>query len=164
MKINHLTSSEEQLMNIFWKLNSAYMREIVEHYPEPKPHQNTISTFLKILVEKEFLTTEKEGRIFKYTVAVPFEDYKKFLLRNFLDHYFSGSGSELVKLMLDEKYLKTSDFNQYFEIKTTVVPVDEFSESPKNDPISKFVDEITSDKKIKKKGKKKDKKQGKRSK
>ena len=67
MKINHLTPSEELLMQILWKLNAAYMKDVIEHYPEPKPHQNTISTFMKILVEKEFLSTEKEGRIFKLT-------------------------------------------------------------------------------------------------
>jgi BlaI family penicillinase repressor len=63
MKINHLTPSEEILMSILWKLDCAYMKDVIAHYPEPKPHQNTISTFIKILVEKEFLTTEKEGRI-----------------------------------------------------------------------------------------------------
>ena len=65
MKINQLTHAEELLMNILWKLNSAYMKDVMEEYPDPKPHQNTVSTFIKILVEKEFLTIEKEGRIFK---------------------------------------------------------------------------------------------------
>ncbi|WP_234111352.1 MULTISPECIES: BlaI/MecI/CopY family transcriptional regulator [Chryseobacterium] len=157
MKINHLTPSEEQLMNIFWKLNSGYLREIIEHYPEPKPHQNTISTFLKILVEKEFLTTEKEGRIFRYTVAVPFDDYKKFQLRNFLDHYFAGSANELLKMMLDEKHLKPSDFNQHFEIKATVVPVKEAPEVVTSDAISEFVEELKAEKKKKKTKKKKKK-------
>ncbi|UOE39943.1 BlaI/MecI/CopY family transcriptional regulator [Chryseobacterium suipulveris] len=157
MKINHLTSSEEQLMNIIWKMNSCYMREIVEHYPDPKPHPNTISTFMKILVEKEFLTTEKEGRIFKYHVAVPFEDYKKFQLKNFLHNYFEGSGNEMLKMMIDEKYLNPADFNQFFEIKTMVVPVQETAEPEVKDPISDFVDELTAEKK-KKKSKKKKKK------
>ena len=55
MKIHPLTHSEELLMNILWKLNSAYMKDVMDAYPEPKPHQNTISTFMKILVE--LLTT-----------------------------------------------------------------------------------------------------------
>ena len=52
MKINQLTPSEELLMQILWKIEHAYMKDVIEHYPEPKPHQNTISTFMKILVEK----------------------------------------------------------------------------------------------------------------
>lgn len=153
MKINHLTPSEEILMSILWKLDSAYMKDVIEHYPEPKPHQNTISTFMKILVEKEFLTTEKEGRIFKYTVAVPFDMYRKFLLKNFLKSYFDDSASELMKNLLDENLLQFSDLHQFFEIKTIVNPIVDHRE--KDDSISDFIEEITSTKKSKKKNKKK---------
>lgn len=153
MKINHLTSSEELLMNILWKLNSAYMKDVMENYPEPKPHQNTVSTFIKILVEKEYLTTEKEGRIFKYTVAVPFETYRKFLLKSFLKNYFGDSASELMKNLLDDNLLQFSDLNQFFEIKTIQNPIT--VQKQKENPISDFIDEITAGKKSKKKKKKK---------
>lgn len=156
MKINQLTPSEESLMNIMWKLNSAYMREVIDKYPEPKPHQNTISTFMKILVEKDFLTTEKEGRIFKYTVAVPFEDYRKFILRNFLDRYFENSATNLTQLLMEDHLLKSSDFKQFFEIKTTLNPIVEKEDV--EDAITYFIEEITASKKEKKRKKKKKKK------
>lgn len=152
MKINHLTPAEEQLMQIMWKLNSAYMREISAHYPDPVPHQNTISTFMKILVEKEFLSTEKEGRIFKYSVLIPFEEYRSFKLKEFLGKYFDNSGSDLVKSLMDEKVLKPADLHQFFEIKTTVVPLMETE--VKENPISDFIEKLTSGKKEKKKNKK----------
>lgn len=156
MKINQLTSAEEHLMNILWKLGSAYMRDIANQYPDPKPHPNTISTFMKILVEKEFVTPEKEGRIYKYHVAVPYDDYRKFQLKNFMEKYFHQSASELLKLLIDEKVVQPTDLNQFFEIKTTVVPIHE-KPLVHTDSISDFVDEITSGKK-KKKSKKKKKK------
>ena len=92
MKINHLTSAEENLMKLFWKLDSFYLKDIMEQHPEPKPHQNTVSTYLKILVEKGYLSTAKEGRIFRYTVAVPVEEYKKFLLKALTNNFFNNSG------------------------------------------------------------------------
>ncbi|MBH1959766.1 MAG: BlaI/MecI/CopY family transcriptional regulator [Flavobacteriia bacterium] len=150
MKINSLTHSEELLMNILWKLNSAYMKDVMEAYPEPKPHQNTVSTFMKILVEKEFLTTEKEGRIFKYSVAIPYDDYRKFVLRNFAENYFNNSGQELVKTLIDEQLLTTNQLNNIAGITR--------SETKDESPISDFINEITSNKKEKKKGKKKAKK------
>lgn len=150
MKINTLTHSEELLMNILWKLNSAYMKDVMEAYPEPKPHQNTVSTFMKILVEKEFLITEKEGRIFKYSVAIPYDDYRKFVLRNFAENYFNHSVPELVKTLLDEQLLTTNELINIAGITR--------SEAKDESPISDFINEITSNKKEKKKGKKKDKK------
>lgn len=137
-------------MNILWKLNSAYMKDVMEAYPEPKPHQNTVSTFMKILVEKEFLITEKEGRIFKYSVAIPYDDYRKFVLRNFAENYFNHSVPELVKTLLDEQLLTTNELINIAGITR--------SEKKDESPISDFINEITSNKKEKKKGKKKDKK------
>ena len=46
-----LTKAEEQIMQVVWKLNKAFLREIVEAMPNPKPHQNTVATLLKILIE-----------------------------------------------------------------------------------------------------------------
>lgn len=148
MKINQLTHAEELLMNILWKLNSAYMKEVMEQYPEPKPHQNTVSTFIKILVEKEFLTTEREGRIFKYHVAIPFEDYRDYRTKSFVEQYFGNSGIELVKTLVDVKLLHPSDVTNVFG---TTIPEQE-------NPISDFVEELTSGKKTDKKDKKKKKK------
>ena len=154
MKISHLTPGEELLMNVLWRLDSAYMREIIEQYPDPKPHPNTISTFLKILVEKEFLTTQKEGRIFKYTVAIPFDDYRKYSLHIFLEEYFNNSSAELVKVLVDEKLLKEEDLPQLFEMKSTLIP---FQEKEEDSDLTDFINDITSPKKKKKKKKKKEK-------
>lgn len=148
MKINYLTAAEENLMNILWRLESAYMREIMEQFVDPKPHQNTVSTFLKILVEKDFLRTEKEGRIFKYSVAVPFADYKKFLLKNFIGNYFENSGIDLVKALVENNFVPIEDLQNTFNIK----PIPNFSpNSAENDTeISDFIEEITTGKKVKK--------------
>lgn len=155
MKISHLTPGEELLMNVLWRLDSAYMREIIEQYPDPKPHPNTISTFLKILVEKEFLTTQKEGRIFKYTVAIPFDDYRKYSLHIFLEEYFNNSSAELVKVLVDENLLKEEDLPRFFEMNATVIPIHEKEE---DSYLTDFIKDITSPKKKKKKKEKGEKK------
>ena len=161
MKISHLTPGEELLMNVLWRLESAYMREIIEQYTEPKPHPNTISTFLKILVEKEFLTTNKEGRIFKYTVAIPFEDYRKYSLNIFLDDYFNHSPADLVKLLIDERLLKAEDVQHFFEVNAKVSIIKDKVE--KSD-LSDFIKDITAPKKNKKKKEKGEKKKDKKKK
>ena len=153
MKINYLTAAEENLMNILWRLETAYMRNILEQFEEPKPHQNTVSTFLKILVEKDFLTTEKEGRIFKYSVAVPFSDYKNFMLKNFLKNYFNDSGKDLLKSLVEENLVELEDLEHYLSFKTGETKISNLPE--KENSISDFIEEITTEKKKKKKKKKK---------
>ncbi len=155
MQISPLTPAEEHLMQLLWKLNSFYMKDVLEQHPEPKPHQNTISTYLKILVEKEFLSTAKEGRVFKYSVAIPMEEYRKFLQQNLIENYFENS-NEFLKMLIEEKMVNSSDITQFFEVKTTVVPVIE--ERKQENPIAEFISELTEHKKGKKKKKKEKKK------
>jgi predicted transcriptional regulator len=149
MKINHLTSAEENLMKLFWKLESFYLKDIMEQHPEPKPHQNTVSTYLKILVEKGYLSTEKEGRIFKYSVIVPLKEYRKFLLKELSQHFFDNSGKEILNLLLQEKLISQEDLkelNPAIEIKPLKVK-EEFE----------YANEILNPKKEKKKNKDKEK-------
>ncbi|MBW3521684.1 BlaI/MecI/CopY family transcriptional regulator [Chryseobacterium sp. NKUCC03_KSP] len=153
MKINHLTSAEENLMKLFWKLQSFYLKDVMEQHPEPKPHQNTVSTYLKILVEKGYLSTEKEGRIFKYSVIVPFDDYKKFLLKELSHNFFNDSGKEILEFLFDENLISQNDLRTYFDLKIEMKPV------KVKEPKLEYAEEVLNPKKDKKgKDKKKKKK------
>ena len=152
MKISQLTPSEELLMNVLWRLDSAYMREIIAQYPEPKPHPNTISTFLKILVEKEFLSTHKDGRVFQYTVAIPFDDYRIYLLKQFSQDYFNNSSTQLIQILAAEKLLDHQNPKQLFEIKSSTISPQRKEEDT---DLTEFINEIISFKRKKKKKKKK---------
>ncbi|WP_312076709.1 BlaI/MecI/CopY family transcriptional regulator [Chryseobacterium sp.] len=153
MKINHLTAAEENLMKLFWTLNSFYLKDVMEQHPEPKPHQNTVSTYLKILVEKGYLATEKEGRIFRYTVAVPFEEYRNFLLKEVAENFFENSGKDIVAFLFRENLLQKEDLSDYIELKT------ESLISEKKEQKFEIAEEILNPKKDKKgKDKKKKKK------
>ncbi|HEY6953606.1 MAG TPA: BlaI/MecI/CopY family transcriptional regulator, partial [Flavisolibacter sp.] len=50
-----LTKAEEQIMQVIWKLKEGFIRDIMDAIPAPKPHQNTVATILKILIDKEFV-------------------------------------------------------------------------------------------------------------
>jgi len=149
MKINHLTSAEENLMRLLWKLGSFYLKDIMEQHPEPKPHQNTVSTYLKILAEKGYLSTEKEGRIFRYQTIVPVEVYKKFLLTQLSDNFFNGSGKEMASFMIHEQLISAEDLKDF---NIDIGPVQ------KKEPELEYANEILNPKKAKKKSKDKKKK------
>ena len=138
-------------MKLFWKLNSFYLKDVMEQHPEPKPHQNTVSTYLKILVEKGYLSTEKEGRIFKYTVLVPFEKYKKFLLKELSHNFFNNSGKEILEFLFNEHLISQDDLQGYFNLKIELKP------TKTKEPYHEYANEILNPKKKKEKKKKKKK-------
>jgi len=107
MKI--LTKAEEQVMQTLWKLGSAYLREIVNAMPTPKPHQNTVATLLKILVEKEFVGITVMGRQHQYTPLMSKEEYSKRTMKQMLKGYFEGSFSNVVSFMVKENNISIEE-------------------------------------------------------
>lgn len=104
-----LTKAEEQVMQIVWKLKEGFIRDIMEQLPPPKPHQNTIATILKILVEKEFVGIRVFGRQHQYYPLVSKEAYSKSSIKNLVKGYFGGSFSEAVSFMVKENSLSVED-------------------------------------------------------
>ncbi len=104
-----LTKAEEQVMQALWKLEKAYLKDILENLAEPKPHSNTIATLLKILIEKEFVANEVHGRNHLYYPLVSKEDYSKNSISNIVENYFDGSFANAVSFMVDKKKLKIKD-------------------------------------------------------
>lgn len=107
MKI--LTKAEEQIMQVIWKLNKAFLREIIDELPNPKPHQNTVATILKILVEKEFVAVTVFGRMHQYYPLVTKEAYSKGSIKTLVKGYFEGSFSNAVSFMVKENNLSIQE-------------------------------------------------------
>lgn len=104
-----LTKAEEQVMQALWKIKEGFIREIIETLPVPKPHQNTVSTILKILVEKEFVGIKVFGRQHQYYPLITKEAYSKSSIKNLVKGYFGGSFSEAVSFMVKENNLSLDE-------------------------------------------------------
>lgn len=104
-----LTKAEEQVMQVVWKVKEGFIRDIIEAFPSPKPHQNTVSTLLKILVEKEFVGIRQFGRQHQYYPLISKEAYSKSSIKNLVKGYFGGSFSEAVSFMVKENNLSVEE-------------------------------------------------------
>ena len=104
-----LTRAEEQIMQAIWKLDKAFLREIIDGMPNPKPHQNTVATILKILIEKEFVGINIFGRTHQYCALVSKEAYSKGSIKSIVKGYFEGSFSNAVSFMVKENNLSIEE-------------------------------------------------------
>ena len=108
-KMKTLTKAEEQVMQVLWKKGKSFLREIVAEMPEPKPHQNTVATILKILIEKEFVGIEIFGRMHAYYPVVNKEVYSKGRVKSLVKKYYEGSFSNIVSSMVKENNLSIEE-------------------------------------------------------
>jgi BlaI family transcriptional regulator, penicillinase repressor len=109
MNIRQLTRAEEQVMQALWKAGEGFIRDIMELLPVPKPHQNTVSTILKILVEKGFVATRSIGRQHQYYPMVTKSAYSRASIKTMVKSYFGGSFSEAVSFMVQDKSLSVEE-------------------------------------------------------
>lgn len=110
--MKQLTQAEEEIMQILWVKERAFVKEIVEEFPEPKPAYNTISTLVRILEKKAFVGHEAFGKSHQYYPLVEKEEYSKKYIDRFVDKYFSGSYKELVTFFTKEKEMNVSDLEK----------------------------------------------------
>ena len=104
-----LTKAEEQIMQVIWKLDKAFLKEIIEELPDPKPHNNTVATIIKILTEKDFVGVKVFGRMHQYYPIVSKEAYSKTTMKSFVKGYFEGNFSNAVSFMVKENNLSVED-------------------------------------------------------
>jgi predicted transcriptional regulator len=104
-----LTKAEEQIMQSIWKLDSAFLKDVLEAQPEPRPHTNTVATIIKILVDKGFVGVKPIGRVHQYYPLVSKEEYSSSSIRNLVEGYFEGSFSEAVSFMVKQKDLSIKE-------------------------------------------------------
>ncbi|GAC1437980.1 MAG: BlaI/MecI/CopY family transcriptional regulator [Sediminibacterium sp.] len=104
-----LTKAEEQIMQSIWKLKEAFLKDIVEAQPIPRPHSNTVATIVKILVDKGFVGVTPIGRIHRYYPLVSKKDYSSQSIRTLVEGYFEGSFSEAVSFMVKQKDISVKE-------------------------------------------------------
>ena len=113
--MKELTRAEEEIMQILWKLEKAFVKDIVNEYQEPKPAYNTISTLIRILEKKGFVGFEAYGKSHQYFPLIRKEDYSQKYMNRFVDKYFSGSYKELVSFFTKQKDMSVSDLEKLLE-------------------------------------------------
>ncbi|HOZ85502.1 MAG TPA: BlaI/MecI/CopY family transcriptional regulator [Niabella sp.] len=107
--MKQLTKAEEQIMQILWDKGPLFLREIVDQMPEPKSHQNTVATILKILVEKEFVKINVFGRQHQYTTAITKNAYSSKTMKQIIKGYFEGSASNVLSFLVKENELSITE-------------------------------------------------------
>jgi BlaI family transcriptional regulator, penicillinase repressor len=110
--MKELTKAEEQIMQILWHLEKGFVKDILEQFPEPKPAYNTVSTIVRILEKKEFVSYKVFGNSHQYYPLISKKEYTKTYLKGFLSGYFSDSYKQLVSFFSKEENLTISEMEE----------------------------------------------------
>lgn len=114
--MKQLTEKEEELMRKLWTKDEMIAREVWEMYPEPRPHFNTVATFLRILEQKGWVKHRPIGNTNLYRAAVSEEEFGRKSLKSIISKFFNGSMAGMVSSLLKDENLSKSQIDELIEI------------------------------------------------
>jgi predicted transcriptional regulator len=112
MKSTELTKAEEQIMHVLWDLEKGFVKDVIIKLSHPKPAYNTVSTILRILVEKGFVDFNAFGKTHQYYPLIKKEAYSNQQLNTMVSRFFDNSPKRLLSFLIKEDKLDINDLDE----------------------------------------------------
>jgi len=116
MEIKELTRAEEQLMQILWALKKAFVKDVIDLLPEPKPAYNTVSTIIRILETKGFVSHQAFGKTHEYYPIISKEVYQNFATEKLMNGYFDNSVKRMFSYFVKKEKIDLKEADEILKL------------------------------------------------
>jgi len=115
--MRELTKAEEQIMQVLWEIEGGFVKDIIDKLPnnpktQKKPAYTTVSTIVKILEDRNFVSHEAFGKSHRYYPVISKNEYRNFFMNNFLSNYFGGSFEKMFSFFVKEKEMDLQEVEE----------------------------------------------------
>ncbi|MEX0314080.1 MAG: BlaI/MecI/CopY family transcriptional regulator [Allomuricauda sp.] len=111
-----LSKSEEELMNIIWKQKKAFMKDLLDAYPEPKPATTTVATLLKRMIDKGYVAYKSFGRSREYYPLIKKQDYFSKQVKGLIKNFFNDSPGQFASFFTQATDLSKDELEELRKI------------------------------------------------
>lgn len=111
-----LTNKEEEIMQILWRLKKAFVKEVMAEIKDEQPHYNTLSTIIRNLEEKGFVSYNAFGNTHQYFPIVKKEEYRKRFMNTAIENYFDNSYKNMVSFFAEEQKISAEELREILAI------------------------------------------------
>lgn len=114
--MKELTKRELEVLEILWDIRKGFVNDVIARYPDPKPPYTTVSSIVRILETKGYVTHKSYGKTHEYKPTVSKLKYKKHALKSLISDYFDGSLENVVSFMVKENELSENEVNEISQL------------------------------------------------
>jgi BlaI family transcriptional regulator, penicillinase repressor len=111
-----LTKAEEEIMQILWEIEKGFVKDILDHFDDPKPAYTTVATFMKILEKKGYVAFIPYGKAYQYYPLISKEDYSNVHVNSIFKRYFKNSIKDVVSFFTDNNKVTVSDIDNAIKL------------------------------------------------
>ena len=108
----YLTNAEEQIMKLLWKLEKAFIRDLLNEFPEPKPAPTTVITLLKRMIDKGFVSYRQCGNSREYFALVRKTDYFSDHFNGLIKDFFNDSKAQFASFFTSETEMSQEELKE----------------------------------------------------
>ena len=116
MEIKELTRAEEQLMQVLWQIKKGYVKDVIDLLPEPKPAYNTVSTIIRILETKGFVSHTAYGKSHEYYPVISKDEYQNFASDKLLNGYFDNSVKRMFSFFVQKEKINVKEADEIMKL------------------------------------------------
>lgn len=111
-----LTKAEEKIMKILWGIEQGFIKDIIAQYPDPKPPYNSVSTIVRVLVQKNIVSYKAYGNSYQYYPLISKEEYRKGQLSRLVSDYYNNSLKQVVNFFSESKKLDEKELDEVMKM------------------------------------------------
>lgn len=115
-----LTKAEEKIMKILWEIGEGFIKDIIKKFPNPKPPYNSVSTIVRVLVQKEIVGFKAYGNSHQYHPLITKEEYSKGQLSRLVKDYYNNSLTQVVNFFSESKNLDEKELEEAMKMLETL--------------------------------------------
>ena len=111
-----LTNKEEEIMHILWKLEKAFVKDVLAEIENERPHYNTLSTIIRNLEDKGYVSYRAYGKTHQYYPIVSKENYKAKFMNTAIENYFNNSYKNVVSFFAKEEKISVDELKEIIDL------------------------------------------------
>lgn len=111
-----LTEKESIIMHMLWEHGPMFVREMVELYPEPRPHVNTVATLVRILEDKGYVSHEVLGTSHRFFAVAKKNDFRDRSIARIIRDYFDNSYKSAVSALAEEEKISVEELREIIDL------------------------------------------------
>src|SRR5665648_701850 len=112
----HLTTAEEQIMKLLWRLERAFIRDLLNEFPDPKPASTTVLTLLKRMIDKGFVSYKVFGNSREYYPLIKKTDYFSDHINGLIKDFFNNSTAQFASFFANETEMSKEELKELREL------------------------------------------------
>jgi BlaI family transcriptional regulator, penicillinase repressor len=117
--MKEITKAQEEILRVLWEIKEGAVSNVVDNIPEPKPAYNTVSTVIKVLEKKGYVSHKEFGKTFVYFPVVSKDEYARYAVKSSYTQLFNGSLNQIVSFFVRQEKVglkELEELKNYIEV------------------------------------------------